>query len=295
MRARRLFRGWVPIGKSFGSRTILKAASVWATAETSPRLCSGATDAERARCSRSARDSCARITAWSCSMAAPPAGSPSLHREASSISPIAISFPGALRCGADPAPWSGASRDPGPPRRCWSSFAASAACWTGRARPAFGRGAEASRVGRGVDTARRAACSRMSRSPASTPRMPRWPRRHSGLARQGCAIVITGHEVRQLLNTADDIVWMAAGTTRHGNAGGGGAPGSSAGNTWARFASAYAAEPLHLVDGRAKGGIPCFLFPAPQSPRVPVPLSSSLLSSPAVHFLHPRPPVTDAW
>jgi lipopolysaccharide export system ATP-binding protein len=36
-----------------------------------------------------------------------------------------------------------------------------------------------------------------------------------GMARQGCAIVITGHEVRQLLATADDIVWMSAGTT-HG-------------------------------------------------------------------------------
>ncbi|HEV2121957.1 MAG TPA: ATP-binding cassette domain-containing protein, partial [Chloroflexota bacterium] len=36
-----------------------------------------------------------------------------------------------------------------------------------------------------------------------------------GMAQQGCAIVITGHEVRQLLDTADDIVWMAAGTT-HG-------------------------------------------------------------------------------
>lgn len=35
------------------------------------------------------------------------------------------------------------------------------------------------------------------------------------MARQGCAIVITGHEVRQLLDTADDIVWMASGTT-HG-------------------------------------------------------------------------------
>ncbi|WP_420128034.1 ATP-binding cassette domain-containing protein [Longimicrobium sp.] len=35
------------------------------------------------------------------------------------------------------------------------------------------------------------------------------------MARQGCAIVITGHEVRQLLATADDIVWMSAGTT-HG-------------------------------------------------------------------------------
>lgn len=35
------------------------------------------------------------------------------------------------------------------------------------------------------------------------------------MARQGCAIVLTGHEVRQLLDTADDIVWMAAGTT-HG-------------------------------------------------------------------------------
>lgn len=36
-----------------------------------------------------------------------------------------------------------------------------------------------------------------------------------GMAREGCAIVITGHEVRQLLDTADDIVWMVAGTT-HG-------------------------------------------------------------------------------
>lgn len=36
-----------------------------------------------------------------------------------------------------------------------------------------------------------------------------------GMAREGCALVITGHEVRQLLDTADDIVWMAAGTT-HG-------------------------------------------------------------------------------
>lgn len=35
------------------------------------------------------------------------------------------------------------------------------------------------------------------------------------MARQGCAIVITGHEVRQLLDAADDIVWMTAGTT-HG-------------------------------------------------------------------------------
>ena len=36
-----------------------------------------------------------------------------------------------------------------------------------------------------------------------------------GMARAGCAIVITGHEVRQLLETADDIVWMTGGTT-HG-------------------------------------------------------------------------------
>lgn len=36
-----------------------------------------------------------------------------------------------------------------------------------------------------------------------------------GMARQGCAIVITGHEVRQLLDTADDIVWMTSGTTHH--------------------------------------------------------------------------------
>jgi lipopolysaccharide export system ATP-binding protein len=35
------------------------------------------------------------------------------------------------------------------------------------------------------------------------------------MAQQGCAILITGHEVRQLLDTADDIVWMVAGAT-HG-------------------------------------------------------------------------------
>lgn len=35
------------------------------------------------------------------------------------------------------------------------------------------------------------------------------------LAREGCAVVITGHEVRQLLDIADDVVWMVAGTT-HG-------------------------------------------------------------------------------
>jgi ABC-type lipopolysaccharide export system ATPase subunit len=34
------------------------------------------------------------------------------------------------------------------------------------------------------------------------------------LARDGCAIVVTGHEVRQLMDTADNIVWMTAGTTR---------------------------------------------------------------------------------
>ena len=35
------------------------------------------------------------------------------------------------------------------------------------------------------------------------------------LAREGCAVVITGHEVPQLLEIADDVVWMVAGTT-HG-------------------------------------------------------------------------------
>lgn len=35
------------------------------------------------------------------------------------------------------------------------------------------------------------------------------------MAWEGCAIVITGHEVRQLLDVADDIVWMAGGST-HG-------------------------------------------------------------------------------
>lgn len=33
------------------------------------------------------------------------------------------------------------------------------------------------------------------------------------LAREGCALVITGHEVRHLLDLADDIVWMTSGTT----------------------------------------------------------------------------------
>jgi ABC-type multidrug transport system ATPase subunit len=35
------------------------------------------------------------------------------------------------------------------------------------------------------------------------------------LAREGCALVISGHEVPQLLDIADDVVWMTAGTT-HG-------------------------------------------------------------------------------
>jgi lipopolysaccharide export system ATP-binding protein len=33
------------------------------------------------------------------------------------------------------------------------------------------------------------------------------------MAEDGCALVITGHEVRQLVDVADDIVWMTAGTT----------------------------------------------------------------------------------
>jgi lipopolysaccharide export system ATP-binding protein len=35
------------------------------------------------------------------------------------------------------------------------------------------------------------------------------------LASQGCAILVTGHEVRQLMAVADEVVWMVAGTT-HG-------------------------------------------------------------------------------
>ena len=35
------------------------------------------------------------------------------------------------------------------------------------------------------------------------------------LARDGCALVLTGHEVEQILELADDVVWMTAGTT-HG-------------------------------------------------------------------------------
>jgi ABC-type multidrug transport system ATPase subunit len=34
------------------------------------------------------------------------------------------------------------------------------------------------------------------------------------MAAGGCAIVVTGHEVRQLLDIADDVVWMVAGTTQ---------------------------------------------------------------------------------
>ncbi len=35
------------------------------------------------------------------------------------------------------------------------------------------------------------------------------------LARSGCAVVVTGHEVPDLLDLADEVVWMTAGTT-HG-------------------------------------------------------------------------------
>jgi ABC-type multidrug transport system ATPase subunit len=35
------------------------------------------------------------------------------------------------------------------------------------------------------------------------------------MAREGCAITLTGHEVRQVMAVADEIVWMTAGTT-HG-------------------------------------------------------------------------------
>jgi lipopolysaccharide export system ATP-binding protein len=36
-----------------------------------------------------------------------------------------------------------------------------------------------------------------------------------GMAASGCAIVVTGHEVPQLVEIADEVVWMTAGTT-HG-------------------------------------------------------------------------------
>jgi len=35
------------------------------------------------------------------------------------------------------------------------------------------------------------------------------------MAQDGCAILITGHEIRRLMDTADEIIWMVAGTT-HG-------------------------------------------------------------------------------
>jgi lipopolysaccharide export system ATP-binding protein len=37
----------------------------------------------------------------------------------------------------------------------------------------------------------------------------------AAMAAQGCAIVVTGHEVPQLMGIADEVVWMVAGTT-HG-------------------------------------------------------------------------------
>jgi ABC-type multidrug transport system ATPase subunit len=33
------------------------------------------------------------------------------------------------------------------------------------------------------------------------------------LALSGCAIIISGHEVAQVMRVADDVVWMVAGTT----------------------------------------------------------------------------------
>lgn len=35
------------------------------------------------------------------------------------------------------------------------------------------------------------------------------------LADQGCALVLTGHEVPQLMRVANDVVWATAGTTHH--------------------------------------------------------------------------------
>jgi ABC-type multidrug transport system ATPase subunit len=35
------------------------------------------------------------------------------------------------------------------------------------------------------------------------------------MAAEGCAIVVTGHEVRQVMAVADDVVWLTAGTTHH--------------------------------------------------------------------------------
>jgi ABC-type multidrug transport system ATPase subunit len=35
------------------------------------------------------------------------------------------------------------------------------------------------------------------------------------LARDGCAILVTGHEARALLDIADHVVWMTGGTTHH--------------------------------------------------------------------------------
>lgn len=35
------------------------------------------------------------------------------------------------------------------------------------------------------------------------------------LAARGCAVLVTGHEVPQLMEIADEVIWMVAGTTHH--------------------------------------------------------------------------------
>jgi ABC-type multidrug transport system ATPase subunit len=40
-------------------------------------------------------------------------------------------------------------------------------------------------------------------------------RAYHAMAREGCAIVVTGHQAEYLLHEADEVLWMTAGTTHH--------------------------------------------------------------------------------
>ncbi len=42
---------------------------------------------------------------------------------------------------------------------------------------------------------------------------PRVPGRQSAIVVAPCRVLVTGHEVRDLLDLSDDVIWLAAGTT----------------------------------------------------------------------------------
>jgi ABC-type multidrug transport system ATPase subunit len=64
------------------------------------------------------------------------------------------------------------------------------------------------------------------------------------LAAEGCAIILTGHEVGPLMDVADDVVWMTAGTT-HGL----GTPAEASGHEQFRREYLGAGNPRPIVCG----------------------------------------------